>query len=53
MKLQRFTLLAFMVSVLGLGACQQEEGIVKTEDISQETLDKIYQMGFGTTDRRH
>jgi hypothetical protein len=39
-----------MVSVLGLGACQQEEGIVKTEDISQETLDKIYQMGFGTTD---
>jgi hypothetical protein len=51
MKLQRFTLLAFMFSILGLGACQQEEeGIVKKEDISRETLDRIYQMGFGTTD---
>jgi hypothetical protein len=50
MKLQRFTLVAVMFSVLGLGACQQEESIVKKEDISQQTLDKIYQMGFGTTD---
>ncbi|MGV3640620.1 MAG: M57 family metalloprotease [Adhaeribacter sp.] len=40
-----------MISLLGLGACQQEEeSIVKQEDISRETLDKIYQMGFGTAD---
>jgi hypothetical protein len=51
MKLQRFTLVIGMISLLGLGACQQEEeNIVKKEDISRETLDKIYQMGFGTTD---
>jgi hypothetical protein len=39
-----------MFSVLGLGACQQEEEIVKQEDISRETLDKIHQMGFGTSE---
>jgi Dual-action HEIGH metallo-peptidase len=51
MKLQKLTLVAIMFSVLGLGACQQEEeNVVKKEDISQETLDKIHQMGFGTTD---
>jgi hypothetical protein len=40
-----------MFAVLGLSACQQEEsGVKKQEDISQQTLDKIYQMGFGTSD---
>jgi hypothetical protein len=50
MKLQKFTLVAVVFSVLGLSACQQEESIVKKEDVSQQTLDKIYQMGFGTND---
>ena len=50
MKLQTTALVIGMSSLLGLGACQQEENIVKKEDISQETLDKIYQMGFGTND---
>ena len=51
MKLQRFTIVLGMISLLGLGACQQEEeSIVKQEDISRETLDKIFQMGFGTAD---
>jgi hypothetical protein len=50
MRLQKITLAAVMFAVLGLGACQQEESIVKQEDISQQTLDKIHQMGFGTSD---
>jgi hypothetical protein len=50
MRLQKFTLIAVLFSVLGLNACQQEETIVKKEDVSQETLDKIYRMGFGTSD---
>ncbi|MGV3504704.1 MAG: M57 family metalloprotease [Adhaeribacter sp.] len=42
-----------MISLLGLGACrQEEESVVKKEDIPRETLDKIYQMGFGTADVR-
>jgi hypothetical protein len=51
MRLQKFTLAAIIFSVLGLGACQQEqESIVKQEDISRETLDKIHRMGFGTSE---
>jgi hypothetical protein len=50
MRLKNFTLIAVLFSVMGLNACQQEETIVKKEDISRETLDKIYQMGFGTRD---
>jgi hypothetical protein len=49
MKLQELTRIAVLFSVLGLGACrQQEESIVLQEDISKQTLEKIRQMGFGT-----
>lgn len=51
MKFYKSTLVAFMFSVLGLSACMQEkEEVVKKEDISQQTLDQIHQLGFGTKD---
>lgn len=50
MKLQRFTFVLGIIALSGLGACQQEESIVKKEDISRETLDKISKMGFGTAE---
>jgi hypothetical protein len=49
MKFYNFTLIAALLAAVGLGSCQQEEGIVKTEDLSQETLAQIHRMGFGTS----
>lgn len=50
MKLKNSTIIAAFLLVLGLSSCQQEPEIVQTNDISKETLDKIYQLGFGTKD---
>lgn len=48
MKLRIFTKITAFALVVGLGSCQQEEALEQTNNISKETLDKIYQMGFGT-----
>jgi hypothetical protein len=48
MRLLKSTAIAGLFLVLGLGGCQKEEGFDQPEEISKETLDKIYQMGFGT-----
>jgi hypothetical protein len=45
----KITIVAFLF-VLGLGGCQKEEAVVKKDEITKETLDKIYRMGFGTSD---
>jgi hypothetical protein len=50
MKLYKFTLGAVLLAAFGLGSCQQEDGVVKKEDISEETLSSIKGMGFGTSD---
>jgi hypothetical protein len=43
--------LVVVFCALGLVSCENEpEGVVKKEDISSETLGKIYKMGFGTAD---
>lgn len=47
-KFTIYTVIAFCM--LALGSCQEEVEIVKKEDISKETLAKIYQLGFGTTE---
>jgi Dual-action HEIGH metallo-peptidase len=49
-KFYKFTVAAALLATFSLGACQQEEGIVKKEDISRETLSRISQLGFGTSD---
>jgi hypothetical protein len=50
MKLYKITLASVLLTAFSLGACQQEEDVVKTADISRETLTKISQMGFGTSE---
>lgn len=50
MKIKSLFLIAAFAA-FGFVSCQKEtEGVVKPEDISRETLDKIYRMGFGTAD---
>lgn len=46
--LKRFTKVAAFLLVVGLGSCQKEEMLEQKNDVSQETLDKIYWAGFGT-----
>lgn len=50
MKLRNTTTVAALLLVLGLGSCQQEPEVAQKTDIPQATLDKIYEMGFGTKD---
>jgi Dual-action HEIGH metallo-peptidase len=50
MKFYKFTLVAALLAAGSLGSCQQEEGVVKKEDLSRETLTQIARMGFGTSD---
>ncbi len=50
MKLRNTTTVAALLLVLGLGSCQQEPEVAQKTDIPQATLDKIYDMGFGTKD---
>ena len=50
MRLKNITTLGVLLLVLGLGSCQEEPEVAQQTDISTETLEKIYQMGFGTKD---
>ncbi|AMM51490.1 protease [Rufibacter sp. DG15C] len=51
MKLTHTLKLAAVALVLGFSSCSQnEEEVVEKASVSKETLAKIYEMGFGTTD---
>ncbi len=50
MRITNFTKIIALLLVIGLGSCQQEEALERTNEISLDTLDKIHQMGFGTRD---
>ena len=50
MKFYPSTLAAALLAAFSLGSCQPEEGVVKKEDISSETLNRIHQLGFGTAE---
>ena len=50
MKFYPSTLAAALLAAFSLGSCQPEEGVVKKEDISPETLNRIHQLGFGTAE---
>ncbi len=50
MKLKNLTRVGVMVLTLGFSSCQEDPEVVQQNDISKETLDKIYQMGFGIKD---
>ncbi|RDC61815.1 M57 family metalloprotease [Adhaeribacter pallidiroseus] len=48
MKLKNLTKWGVMVVALAFSGCQEDQEVVQQSDIAKETLDKIYQMGFGT-----
>ncbi len=48
MRLKNFTTVGALLLVLGFSGCQEDPEVAQQSDIPQQTLDKIYQMGFGT-----
>ncbi|QMU26726.1 M57 family metalloprotease [Adhaeribacter radiodurans] len=50
MKLRNSITIGTLMLVLGFSGCQQDPELAQKTDIPQATLDKIYQMGFGTND---
>lgn len=48
MRLKNFTTVGALLLVLGFSGCQEDPEVAQPSNISQQTLDKIYQMGFGT-----
>lgn len=48
MRFKNITTLGALFLVLGFSGCQENPEVAQQSDISKETLDKIYQMGFGT-----
>jgi len=48
MRLKNFTTIGALLLVLGFSGCQEDPEVAQQSDIPQQTLDKIYQMGFGT-----
>jgi hypothetical protein len=46
--LKKILSLATIAMVGGIISCQTEDGVVAKNEVSQETLDKIYKLGFST-----